>query len=57
MADQNSTRTKIDIAKRVAWHNNLSARLLVLTILFVMLAEVLIWTPSAARYRKDFMED
>jgi signal transduction histidine kinase len=57
MADQDSTPTKVDIAKRVAWHNNLSARLLVLTIVFVMLAEVLIWTPSAARYRKDFMED
>lgn len=57
MADQDSTPPKVDIAKRVAWYNNLSARLLVLTIVFVMLAEVLIWTPSAARYRKDFMED
>lgn len=36
---------------------NLSARLLVLTIAFVMLAEVLIWTPSIARYRKDFIDD
>ncbi len=36
---------------------NLSARLLVLTIAFVMLAEVLIWTPSIARYRMNFIED
>lgn len=57
MADLNNTPPKADIATRVAWHKNLSARLLVLTIVFVMLAEVLIWTPSAARYRKDFMED
>jgi len=30
---------------------SLSARLLVLTIFFVMLAEVLIFAPSAGRYR------
>lgn len=35
----------------------LSTRLLILTISFVMLAEVLIWTPSVARYRKTYIED
>lgn len=36
---------------------NLSSRLLLLTVAFVMLAEVLIWTPSVARYRKTLIED
>lgn len=36
---------------------NLSTRLLILTISFVMLAEVLIWTPSVARFRKAYIED
>lgn len=35
----------------------LSARLLVLTIFFVMLAEFLIWAPSVARYRKAYLEE
>jgi len=32
---------------------SLSARLLVLTIFFVMLAEVMIFVPSVARFRKS----
>ncbi len=36
---------------------SLSARLLVLTVLFVILAEFLIWTPSVSRYRKTYMEE
>jgi len=36
---------------------SLSARLLVLTVLFVMLAEVLIWTPSVSRFRKVYLEE
>jgi signal transduction histidine kinase len=36
---------------------NLSSRLLILTVSFVMLAEVLIWTPSVARFRKSYIED
>jgi len=40
-----------------ARHMNLSARLLLMTVCFVMLAEVLIWTPSIARFRKDYIED
>jgi signal transduction histidine kinase len=35
----------------------LSARLLLLTVLFVMLAEVLIFLPSIARFRRDELED
>lgn len=35
----------------------LSSRLLVLTIAFVMLAELLIWTPSIAQYRKAYLEE
>ncbi|RDD60357.1 sensor histidine kinase [Ferruginivarius sediminum] len=35
----------------------LSARLLVLTIFFVMLAEVMIFVPSIARYRLNYLEE
>ncbi len=35
----------------------LSARLLMLTVAFVMLAEVLIYAPSIGRYRKNYLED
>ena len=34
----------------------LSARLLVLTMFFIMLAEFLIWAPSVSRYRKVYLE-
>lgn len=37
--------------------SGLSAKLLVLTIFFVMLAEFLIYTPSIARFRKDYLEE
>lgn len=36
---------------------SLSARLLVLTILFVMLSEVLIFVPSVARYRMTYLDN
>jgi len=35
----------------------MSARLLVLTIFFIMLAEILIWSPSVSRFRKVYLED
>ena len=35
--------------------NSLSGRLLILTTVFVMIAEVLIFVPSIARFREDFM--
>jgi len=37
------------------FRNSLSGRFLMLTILFVMLAEVLIFVPSIARFREDFL--
>ena len=37
--------------------SSLSARLLVLTVFFIMLSEFLIYTPSIARYRKIYLED
>jgi signal transduction histidine kinase len=36
---------------------SLSARLLLLTIFFIMLSEVLIYAPSVARYRREYLED
>lgn len=38
-------------------HRSLSARLLVLTIAFVMLGEVMIYAPSAARFRYEFLQE
>ncbi|MCV6596063.1 MAG: HAMP domain-containing histidine kinase [Mangrovicoccus sp.] len=35
--------------------NSLSGRFLILTMIFVMLAEVLIFVPSVARYREDYL--
>ncbi len=37
--------------------NSLSARLLVLTVFFVMLSEVLIFVPSVARFRMTYFEN
>jgi signal transduction histidine kinase len=37
--------------------SSLSARLLALTVVFVMLAEVLIYVPSISRFRKEYLED
>ncbi|MBZ0130286.1 MAG: HAMP domain-containing histidine kinase [Rhodobacteraceae bacterium] len=36
--------------------NSLSGRFLLLTIIFVMLAEVLIFVPSVARFREDYLQ-
>ncbi len=35
----------------------LSARLVALTMAFVMLAEIMIWTPSIARFRKSYLDE
>jgi len=35
--------------------NTLSGRFLILTVIFVMIAEILIFVPSVARYREDFL--
>ncbi|MCH2096538.1 MAG: HAMP domain-containing histidine kinase [Rhodobacteraceae bacterium] len=37
--------------------NSLSGRFLILTVLFVMLAEVLIFVPSIARFREDYLQN
>ena len=37
--------------------NTLSGRFLILTILFVMLAEVFIFVPSVARFRQDWLDN
>lgn len=37
--------------------NSLSARLLVLTILFVMLVEVLVFVPSVSRFRTNYLQE
>jgi len=37
--------------------NSLSGRFLILTVIFVMLAEILIFVPSIARFRQDFLLD
>jgi len=37
--------------------NSLSGRFLILTVIFVMLAEVLIFVPSVARFREDYLLD
>jgi signal transduction histidine kinase len=42
---------------RLALPRGLSARLLALTVVFVMLAEVLIYVPSISRFRKTYLED
>ncbi|MBL8660266.1 MAG: HAMP domain-containing histidine kinase [Rhodospirillales bacterium] len=42
---------------RTRLSTGLSARLLILTVLFVMLSEVLIYVPSIARFRRDYLEN
>lgn len=44
-------------SKLPALIHGLSARLLVLTLFFVMLAEVLIYAPSAGRFRLDYLKE
>ena len=41
----------------VPWGRSLSGRLLVLTLFFVMVSEVLIYVPSIARFRQTYLED
>jgi signal transduction histidine kinase len=42
-------------ARRKSFLNTLSGRFLILTVIFVMLAEVMIFVPSIARFRADYM--
>ena len=41
--------------RRQSFLNTLSGRFLMLTVIFVMLAEIMIFVPSIARYRADYM--
>ena len=41
----------------VPWHRRLSTKLLALTILFVLIAEILIFIPSIANYRLRWLEE
>ena len=41
--------------RRHRFLNTLSGRFLILTVIFVMLAEIMIFVPSIARYRADFL--
>ncbi len=41
--------------RRTGFLNTLSGRFLILTVIFVMLAEVMIFVPSIARFRADFL--
>jgi signal transduction histidine kinase len=55
-------RVKLSLMRRSIWSSpplwrSLSARLLVLTVFFVMLSEVLIFAPSVARFRLTYLED
>ncbi len=43
--------------RRLAWSTGLSTKLLILTAIFVMLAEVFIYLPSIARYRQVYLEN
>jgi len=54
MADQNTT---IQDAKTAQVGSGLSGKLLVLTVLFVMMAEVLIYVPSIANFRLNWLND
>src|SRR5262249_52816429 len=42
---------------RMPWASGLSGKLLVLTLMFVMLAEVLIYVPSIANFRLNWLND
>src|SRR5205809_7265610 len=53
MTDQPAAATPATPAPRLG----LSGKLLVLTILFVMLAEVLIYVPSVANFRLNWLND
>ncbi len=55
MADLPANHQRAPVSVAPSWRRGLSARLLVLTIAFVMLSEVLIYMPSIARFRQDFM--
>ena len=48
---------KVEAVKLPTFGRGLSARVLLLTILFVLVSEVLIYAPSIARFRLDWLEE
>src|SRR5918994_2860138 len=52
-----NARPPLPLTRRLSRRFGLSGRLLVLTILFVMLAEVLIYVPSVANFRRNWLND
>ncbi|MGL4442629.1 MAG: sensor histidine kinase, partial [Alsobacter sp.] len=50
-------RTRPDGLPAASAWPGLSGRLLILTVLFVMLAEVLIYVPSIANFRRSWLND
>ena len=55
--DQTEVENGAGLKQRLAARLGLSDKLLVLTILFVMIAEVLIYVPSIANYRLNWLRD
>lgn len=45
------------LSRLIRWPHGLSARLLALTIAFVMLAEVMVYVPSIARFRESYLQE
>jgi signal transduction histidine kinase len=56
-ANDHTAPTDAGLTQRLAARFGLSAKLLVLTILFVMIAEVLIYVPSVANFRLNWLRD
>jgi signal transduction histidine kinase len=55
--DAPAPRALLQRRRRLSGIFGLSSRLLILTILFVMLAEVLIYVPSVANFRRNWLSD
>src|SRR4051812_25790660 len=55
--DRNGGATGPNSVRRLTARFGLSARLLILTVNFVMLAEVLIYVPSVANFRRNWLAD
>lgn len=57
MADRSAATARAASVRRLSARFGLSARLLSLTVLFVLLAEVLIYVPSVANFRRGWLTD
>jgi signal transduction histidine kinase len=55
--ERSAARLRAASVRRLTARFGLSARLLLLTIIFVMLAEVLIYVPSVANFRRNWLAD